>query len=202
MRKRTASNHFLPALGSKRLNGIAMPDIRSYQLERKLELMSLEKNEGKREAEINFRSVNYEIAILRNFFNYCIEKKYIDKNPCEGVKKLNELSRLKTLSDEDIAKLVAGATNKLTKDIIMFLIYTGCRKGEALNLKWDDVDLDNGVVAIKATKTRHDRYVPVSAPLKGLLEGIGKVDGCSHVFNNGGRKIVDFKHSFKTTCHT
>ncbi len=200
MRKRTASNHFLPALGSKRLNGIAMPDIRSYQLERKLELMSLEKNEGKREAEINFRSVNYEIAILRNFFNYCIEKKYIDKNPCEGVKKLNELSRLKTLSDEDIAKLVAGATNKLTKDIIMFLIYTGCRKGEALNLKWDDVDLDNGVVAIKATKTRHDRYVPVSAPLKGLLEGIGKVDGCSHVFNNGGKKIVDFKHSFKTAC--
>ena len=200
VRKRTASNHFLAVFENKRLNRIAMPDIRSYQLERKLELMSLGKNEGKREAEINFRSVNYEIAILRNFFNYCIEKKYIDKNPCEGVKKLNELSRLKTLSDEDIAKLVAGATNKLTKDIIMFLIYTGCRKGEALNLKWDDVDFDNGVVAIKATKTRHDRYVPVSAPLKVLLEGIGKVDGCSHVFNNGGKKIVDFKHSFKTAC--
>ena len=200
VRKRTASNHFFAVFENKRLNRIAMPDIRSYQLERKLELMSLGKNEGKREAEINFRSVNYEIAILRNFFNYCIEKKYIDKNPCEGVKKLNELSRLKTLSDEDIAKLVAGATNKLTKDIIMFLIYTGCRKGEALNLKWDDVDLDNGVVAIKATKTRHDRYVPVSAPLKGLLEGIGKVDGCSHVFNNGGKQIIDFKHSFKTAC--
>ncbi len=108
VRKRTASNHFLPVFGNKRLNGIAMPDIRSYQLERKLELMSLGKNEGKREAEINFRSVNYEIAILRSFFNYCIEKKYIDKNPCEGVKKLNELSRLKTLSDEDISKLVVG----------------------------------------------------------------------------------------------
>ena len=219
VRKRTASNHFFAVFENKRLNRIAMPDIRSYQLERKLELMSLEKNEGKREAEINFRSVNYEIAILRNFFNYCIEKKYIDKNPCEGVKKLNELSRLRTLSDEDIAKLVAGATNKLTRDIIMFLIYTGCRKGEALNLKWDDVDFDNGVVAIKATKTRHDRYVPVSAPLKGLLEGIAnevhraepkhsgvqpkstsKEDGCSYVFNNGGKKIVDFKHSFKTAC--
>ncbi len=200
VRKSTASNHFLPVFGNKRLNGIAMPDIRSYQLERKLELMSLEKNEGKREAEINFRSVNYEIAILRNFFNYCIEKKYIDKNPCEGIKKLNELSRLKTLSDDEIERLVAGATNKLTRDIIMFLIFTGCRKGEALNLKWDDVDLDNDVIAIKATKTRHDRYMPVSAPLKGLLEGIEKVDGCSHVFNSGGKKIVDFKHSFRTAC--
>ena len=199
VRKRTASNHFLPVFGSKSLNNITMQDIRSYQLDRKLELMSLEKNEGKREAGINFRSVNYEIAILRSFFNYCIEKKYIDKNPCEGIKKLNELSRLKTLSDDDIAKLVTGATNKLTRDIIMFLIYTGCRKGEALNLKWDDVDLDNDVIAIKATKTRHDRYIPVSAPLKELLGGIEKADGL-YVFNSGGKKIVDFKHSFKTAC--
>lgn len=159
VRKKTAANHFLPALGNKPVGGISTPDIRNYQLERKLELIALKKNEGKKEAEINFRSVNYEIAILRNFFNYCIEKKYIDKNPCEGIKKLNELSRLKTLSDEDIRKLVAGATNKLTRDIIMFLIYTGCGKGEVLNLKWADVDLDNGVIAIKATKTRHDRYV-------------------------------------------
>ena len=47
----------------------------------------------------------------------------------------NELSRIKILSNSDIEKLIAGATNKLTKDLITFLIYTGCRKGEALNLK-------------------------------------------------------------------
>ena len=114
--------------------------------------MALAKNQDKRESEINFRSVNYEIAILRNFFNHCIEKGYIDKNPCAGVKKLNELSRLKTLSNDDIEKLIKSATNKLIKDLISFLIYIGCRKGEALNLKWDDVDLKNDVVTIKGTK--------------------------------------------------
>ena len=91
--------------------------------------------------------------ILHNFFNFCIEKGYIDKNPCVGIKKLNELSRLKTLDDEDILKLINGATNKLTRDIITFLILSCCRKGEALNLKWDDVDLQNGIIAIKGTKT-------------------------------------------------
>ncbi|MDA8273402.1 MAG: hypothetical protein M0Z72_06675 [Deltaproteobacteria bacterium] len=75
--------------------------------------------------------------LLRTFFNHCIEKGYIDKNPASGIKKLNELSRLKTLSDGDIQKLIAGAVKKLARDIITFLIYTGCRKGEALNLKWD-----------------------------------------------------------------
>lgn len=78
---------------------------------------------------------------------------------------------MKTLSDEDIDKLIAGATNKFTRDIITFLIYTGCRKGEALNLKWDDVDLQNGVIAMKGTKTKYDRYIPISNALKSILGG-------------------------------
>ena len=96
------------------------------------------------------------------------------------------------------------------------MIYTGCRKGEALNLKWDDVDLNNGVIAIKATKTRYDRHIPISAPLEAVLTGIEKYqislpassekhdfsagkDGL-YVFNKNGAKIGDFKRSFKTAC--
>jgi hypothetical protein len=95
-RKRTASNHFLSIFGNEELNNIATPDIKNYKIQRKFEIIAVPKNEGKRESEINFRSINYEIAILRNFFNHCIEKGYLDKNPATGIKKLNELSRLKT----------------------------------------------------------------------------------------------------------
>ena len=200
VRKRTAANHFLPVFGNKVLNNISLPDIKNYQLERKLEIMTLEKNKGKRESEINFRSVNYEMAILQNFFNYCIEKGYIDKNPCAGVKKLNELSRLKTLSDEDIENLINKTTNKLTKDLITFLIYTGCRKGEALNLKWDDVDLKNDIIAVKGTKTKYDRYIPISKPLKELLRQVEKNQDSFYVFERNGTKLTDFKHSFHTAC--
>ena len=162
--------------------------------------MEIPKNKDKKVSTISFRSVNLEISALRHFFNYCIEKGYIDKNPCSDIKKLNELSRLKTLSDDDIQKLIAGATNKLTKDLISFLIYTGCRKGEALNLKWDDVDLKNDIIAVKATKTKYDRYIPISKPLKELLRGIEKKDDCLYVFNDKGRKLGDFKRSFHTAC--
>jgi hypothetical protein len=72
---------------------------------------------------------------LHNFFSFCIEKNLIDKNPAAGIRKLNTLSRIKTLSDEDIQKLISGATNKLTRDLITFLIYTGCRKGEGVEFK-------------------------------------------------------------------
>ncbi len=194
------SKHFLPFFQDKLIADITRDQIENYQLKRKLEIISLPKNINKREQEISFRLVNIEISTLHNFFNFCIKKGYLDKNPCAGIKKLNELSRLKTLADDDIEKLINGATNKLTKDLISFLIYTGCRKGEALNLKWDDVDLKNDVIAIKGTKTKYDRYIPISKPLKDLLNGIEKSQDCLYVFNKNGAKIGDFKRSFMTAC--
>ncbi|MHB1646925.1 MAG: tyrosine-type recombinase/integrase [bacterium] len=198
--KVSISNHFLPVLKKKNITDITQSEIKEYQLKRKLEVIAMPRNRNKRESEISFAYLNKEILILSNFFNFCIEKGLIEKNPCAGIKKLNTLSRLKTLSDEDIYKLIAGATNKLTKDLVSFLIYTGCRKGEALNLKWDDVDLQNGVIAIKGTKTKYDRYIPISKPLKELLSGIEKHQDCLYVFNKNGAKLADFKRSFHTAC--
>ena len=198
--KHVDSKHFLPFFGNKNIDTIKSSDIKEYQLNRKIEISKKSKNLGKRESEISYKTINLEIGTLSHFFNYCIEKGYFDKNPCTGIKKLNELSRLKTLADDDIEKLINGATNKLTKDLISFLIYTGCRKGEALNLKWDDVDLKNGVIAVKATKTRYDRRIPISSPLEAVLRGIERNPDCSYVFNKNGAKIGDFKRSFKTAC--
>ena len=194
------AKHFLDAFGNTDIKNITSIDIKSYQLKRKNEYLSIPVNRGKKESEINFDFVNGEILTLSSFFNYAIEKGYIENNPAYKIKKLNTLSRLKTLSDSDIEKLIAAATNKLTKDLITFLIYTGCRKGEALNLKWDDVDLQNDVIAIKGTKTKYDRYMPISKPLKELLRGIEKKDDCLYVFNDKGRKLGDFKRSFHTAC--
>ncbi len=193
-----AANHFMPIFKDKNIAEITQLDIKDYQLKRRLEVISLPKNQTKKESEINLRWINLEISTLHHFFNFCIEKGLIEKNPASKIKKLNTLSRLKTLSDEDIQKLIAGATNKLTRDLITFLIYTGCRKGEALNLKWDDVDLKNDVIAVKGTKTKYDRYIPISKPLKELLRAIEKKDDYLCVFNDNGRKIGDFKRSFHT----
>ena len=181
--KTVESKHFLPFFGNKEIINITPADIKSYQLQRKLEIMNLPKNAGKREQDITFKSINNELGTLSNFFNFCVEKGYADKNPSQRIKKLNTLSRIKTLSEDDIQKLISGATNKLTRDLITFLIYTGCRKGEALNLKWDDLDLQNDVIAIKGTKTKYDRYIPISKPLKELLKAIEKNQDCHSMYS-------------------
>ena len=60
--------------------------------------------------------------------------------------------------------------------------------------------MQNDVIAVKGTKTKYDRHIPISKPLKELLRGINKNQDCLYVFNNNGAKIGDFKKSFHTAC--
>lgn len=201
MLKQSAYNkHFKPVFAAADIKNITKLDIKNYQASRRLEIIDLPKNSGKREAEISFGWLNKEINILSNFFNYCITREIIDKNPASGIKKLNTLKRIKTLSFDSVEKLANSATNQLTKNLILFLVYTGCRKGEALNLKWADVDINSGIIAIKATKTKNDRYIPISNPLKELLMNINRNTQTPYVFNYKDVKIKDFKRSFSTAC--
>jgi integrase len=198
-RKKIASNHFLNEFENSDIKNISITDIKSYQVKRKLEILSLPKNINKREQEISFRSVNIEMSTLSNFFNYCIERELLIKNPCTGIYKLNVLSRIKTLSDDDIEKLINAATNKLTKDIITFLIYTGARIGEALNLKWDDIDFKSEVIQMRGTKTKTDRFIPISDQLKEVIFNIDKNSGYLFSYKDGA-KIKSIRTSFKTAC--
>jgi integrase len=197
-RKKNALKHVFKFFKDIQVSEIDFVMIEKYLSFRKKEILERSSNTGKREQEISFRTANIELAVLSNLLNFAVRRNYLDKNPAAGIKKLNELSRLKTLSDSDIDELIAGATNKLTRDLITFLIYTGCRKGEALNLKWDDVDMQNDVIAIKGTKTKYDRYIPISGALKKVLEGIKRKS--IYVFSYRGKKLSNFRESFKTAC--
>ncbi|MHB1703724.1 MAG: hypothetical protein ACYCS0_05810 [bacterium] len=42
------------------------------------------KNKGKKDSQVTYAIVNSEIMTLSNFFNYCREKGYPNKNPCAG----------------------------------------------------------------------------------------------------------------------
>jgi integrase len=47
-------------------------------------------------------------------------------------------------------------------------------------------------------KTKYDRYIPISRALKRILEGINRES--VYVFSYQGRKLSNFRESFKTAC--
>jgi integrase len=80
-------------------------------------------------------------------------------------------SEIAILTEDQVRTLLRHLQGRTLRPIVSFLLGTGARRGEALALRWKDVDLDNGVVRVersleqtkagrlrfKSPKTRHGR---------------------------------------------
>ncbi len=64
------------------------------------------------------------------------------------------------------------------RDAVRIALATGLRRGELANLRWDDVDLEEGQIHVRnrreeghRTKTGAERVVPVRGPALDVLRG-------------------------------
>ena len=85
-----------------------------------------------------------------------------------------EEGRALTVSEE--RELCQKASeNCLHPYIFYFYLLTGCRRSEALTVRWDYIDEEQGTLFINGTKTKKSkRYIPLFPELKKLLEKIPK----------------------------
>ncbi len=71
--------------------------------------------------------------------------------------------------------------------LIGLLVTTGLRPGEALSLDGSDVDLENGILAIRDTKFGKSRFVPITDSTCAALARYTKkrLEVCKHLQTNG-----------------
>jgi integrase len=69
-------------------------------------------------------------------------------------------------------------------------LYSGMRKGEILNLKWQDINILRGLITIKNPKSGKDKTIPLNTKTKAVLEEINITARCAYVFpgKNGERR--------------
>lgn len=142
--------HVMPRLGSKRL-----PDLHPRDLERLYADLEAGVNaraykrpgralEGPGLAPKSIRSLH---AGLRSAFACAVRHRLLRSNPAEAVE-LPSLSRRSTVAvdPDDVQRLLAhtGTTGDRTHALWCFLANTGLRIGEALALRWANVDLQAG----------------------------------------------------------
>ena len=114
-------------------------------------------------------TVNRTLAHIKAIFNRAIEWEIdgIEKNPCKGIKPQSGQRRHERyLSAEEAQRLlenVSKSSNKMLPLIIAFLLLTGCRKREVLDARWENIDLERGILKIPLSKNGRPRYVPLSA---------------------------------------
>jgi integrase len=110
---------------------------------------------------------------LGAFFSWAIGSGLIDINPTSLVPKAAENGpRSRRLSDTELGLLwqALGADDYAT--VVRLLVLTGLRRSEVGELLWTEVDLEAGLIRLPPSRTKNGRehLVPLSAPVRALLE--------------------------------
>ena len=154
---------FLKFIRNKQLCEITTKDIEDF----KVDLM-----EGKRAI-----TVNNNLKVIKTMLNAAVKWGYLDKSPGRAVKLLPEQKKLpKFLTVDEIQRLLE-ATPSRSYAIIYTLLKTGMRRGEVLNLRWEDIDFDRNVIKVKKAKSYRPREIPIDEKLKSILTNLPREDG-------------------------
>lgn len=149
------SNHLLPFFAGHRLSEITIAEVDRYRQEKV------------REGEISATSINKTITRLAQILEIAVERELLDRNTARGKRRrLKERRPERTWLDraEQIAALL-GAGGELDAEarvdrratprraFLATLTLAGLRIGEALALRWSDVDLPAGRLRVADSKT-------------------------------------------------
>jgi integrase len=147
------SNHLLKWFGSKRLDGITLEDVDRFRTAKV------------REGGLNATSINKLITTLAAILETATEYGLIPRNVAKGKRRrLPSLEPRRAWLDraEHITALLDGA-GQLDQDarigkgrrraLLATLVFAGLRIGEALSLRWSDLDLARGTITVPQAKT-------------------------------------------------
>ncbi len=140
--------------------------------------------------------------VLRKMFNLAIRWRIRIDNPAAGFARNVETPRDRYLSIDEIGRLSAALDahpNRRVADAVRLILLTGARRGEVLNARWDQFDLEAAVWIKPAATTKQRRLhrAPISAAAAALLRTIRLrvPEDCEWVFPGDaeGKPLQDIK---------
>ncbi|MCI0664249.1 MAG: site-specific integrase [Acidobacteria bacterium] len=128
---------------------------------------------------LSIASVNRELSLLCQIFNFAKTRKYITVTPFESaddpiIRLSLEIKRDRVMTQDEEIRLLekCGKGREHIRAMLITAVDTGLRKGEMLKLQVSDVDLKSGVITVRAetSKTGTERFVPVTPRLRLEIE--------------------------------
>lgn len=123
-------------------------------------------------------TVNRYIAALSSCLSYGVKTlEWIERNPCERIKKPSESKgRVRFLSDDERKRLldVCRPHDELYLAVMLSLT-TGARKAEIMSLRWAQINFSRQVITLSKTKNGETRSIPLVGEAFNLLQERSKV---------------------------
>jgi integrase len=138
---------------------------------------------AERSKEVGPATVNRGVAVLKNMLTFALERDIIEMHPLLRFRMLKEdKPALRVMTLEEERRLIECIEDPVVAAYTAVLGETGLRKQEGLLLKWDQVNLDQGILSVQYTKSRKPRYIPLSDFALAWLGSLVRVVGCPYVF--------------------
>ncbi len=155
--RHTVEKHIIPALGGKRLQSLKPLDIQAL-------VDHVAANSGARTA-------NLCRTRLFTALKQAVRWELIHRNPVEAVSTVKEKRRAQIIwTPEEAVRFLATARPHRLYALFYTVMSTGLRHGEALNLRWDDIE--GTILRVRESKTEKGiRRVTVSQDVLDTLEG-------------------------------
>jgi integrase len=178
--------HIVPALGKRPALGVTRTDV-----------AKLHRSVGKEHPV----TANRLLTVIGAAYTYGAQAGLLPeglRSPAKGIEKYREQSRERYLSEAELARLgeairlaettgIKWAENPKSKKqdgkttigphaaaALRLLLFTGARLREILDLKWDHVDLQRGLLLLPDSKTG-EKTIVLAAPSIAVLTGLPRV---------------------------
>ena len=178
----------LPSWGRRRLADVTTEDVQR--------LHDSIISDGRKPA-----TANRHLALVKRMFSLAVVWGDVARDPAKPVRLHRENNqRHRYLDGSEIAALVAALDadhDKVGVGAVKLLLLTGCRAGEVLGAKWEDVDFNRRLLALPDPKGGRRAHKPLSDAAVSLLLAQPKLAGNPFVFP--GDRVGDHRHELRNT---
>ena len=157
-------------------------------------------------------SANLSMRVLRALHGFAADRDgAMPPNPVRRLKKawFEEQRRTRLVAVEQLPafyQAVCQLDNGIARDLILLLLFTGMRVGEARTLRWEDIDLPGRVIRVRAEHTKGKRQLdlPMSDFVHAMLVARRALGRTDFVFpgRTAGTHIKDLTFAFDRIADT
>lgn len=167
---RTTQQHFRdyikPALGNKKLSAVERQQIARI-------LSDLDK------AGLSGSTVNKVKNLVSGMYRHAIEWGMATNNPATGIRGRKGVKRDRFIQADELPRFftsVAAEENTDIRDYILLSLLSGARKGNIVEMRWEDIRLDEGIWRIPKTKNDDPQNVTLAPEALEILKGRKDID--------------------------
>jgi len=147
-------------------------------------------------------TVNNVRALASGIFGKAIEWSYLTENPVKGIKTRKSIKRDRFLQSNELPRFFASLgeeTNDTIRDYFILSLLTGARRANVLEMRWNQINLDEGIWRIPDTKNGTPQNVTLSPEAAIILAARKEAPNGPFVFPGDGASghLIEPKKGWK-----